>query len=382
MFAQVVRFCIPVAVAASCVPAVADDALHRVTFVDDEKQTRTVDGRILVTAQDGGILLEGRDGILWNVTPQQLKHNAKTGTTFTPFTQDELAKRLKAEFGAGFEVYRTRRYVICSNAGRHYSRWVGALFERLMTAFYKHWKSPQLKLREAEFPLIAVVFADRKQFAPYAAKDAGVTSTSTAGYYSARSNRVVLFDLTAGPRTRPARSVREVTRRVGRSPFTLSTVVHEATHQIAFNSGLHTRYADNPLWLTEGMAMYFESPDVHSAKGWNTVGKVNPFRIREFRKFLAGRRKAGSLKTLISSDGRLTDAKTAGDAYAEAWALTYFLIKTRRKDYQKYLAAIAAKPVLIFGGPDQRLKEFREAFGEPAELDRAFVQFFQKRRRR
>ena len=50
---------------------------------------------------------------------------------------------------------------------------------------------------------------------------------------------------------------------------TVSTIVHEATHQIAFNCGLHTRLSDCPRWFSEGIAMYFETPDLRSAKGWN-----------------------------------------------------------------------------------------------------------------
>ena len=46
---------------------VADDELHRITFVGEDKQVRTVQGKILVEAADGGILVLGRDGRLWNV---------------------------------------------------------------------------------------------------------------------------------------------------------------------------------------------------------------------------------------------------------------------------------------------------------------------------
>ena len=44
----------------------------------------------------------------------------------------------------------------------------------------------------------------------------------------------------------------------------MATIVHEATHQIAFNCGMQQRYADIPLWLCEGMAVYFEAPDLAS----------------------------------------------------------------------------------------------------------------------
>src|SRR5213076_2929676 len=99
--------------------------------------------------------------------------------------------------------------------------------------------------------------------------------------YSIQSNRIVLYDLTAGPDSRPAKTLDDITRKIGQSPFNVATVVHEATHQIAFNSGLHTRQADNPLWLTEGMAMYFETPDLSSKSGWKTVGVLNDLRLRK-----------------------------------------------------------------------------------------------------
>jgi len=358
------------------------DALYRVTFTDANKQQRMVNGRILIEARDGGILLEGRDGVLWNVTPQQLKHRDKLDGKFQPFTAKELAGRLKQEFGDGFSVTTTRHYVLCSNAGRFYTQWCGALFERLSAAFYRQWRSPRLRLQRPAGPLVAVIFADRKQYARYAARDAGAAVAKTPGYFSARTNRVVLYDLTAGRNTKPARSIAAVRRKVRRSPFNVATVVHEATHQISFNSGLQTRYADNPLWASEGLAMYFETPDLRSPKGWRTVGKVNPFRIRRFRNYVQNRRKAESLTTLLADGKRFADSKTAADAYAEAWALTYFLIKTRRKDYEQYLARLSEKRPLIFGSGKDRVSEFRQVFGDPVKLEREFLKYFANRRLR
>ena len=52
------------------------------------------------------------------------------------------------------------------------------------------------------------------------------------------------------------------------------------------------------------------------------------------------------------------------DAYAEAWALSHFLIRTKKEAYAKYLATLAAKPRLIWNTPEERLQEFRAAFGD------------------
>ena len=66
---------------------------------------------------------------------------------------------------------------------------------------------------------------------------------------------------------------------------TVATIVHEATHQIAFICGLHRRYADIPLWVSEGVAVYFETPDLGSSKGWSTIGAVNRARLLTFRAY-------------------------------------------------------------------------------------------------
>jgi hypothetical protein len=168
---------------------------------------------------------------------------------------------------------------------------------------------------------------------------------------------MVMYDLTAGAQG-------DIAGILAAAPFNIATVIHEATHQIAFNSGMHTRYADNPLWLVEGMAMYFETPDLTSKSGWKTAGAVNDLRLGQFEEFAAGRRKPDSLATLVSSDGRFTDADQMADAYAEAWALSHFLIRAKKEAYVKYLTTLAAKPRLVWNTPEERLKEFRAAFGD------------------
>lgn len=360
----------------------AGEPLHRVAFVGADKKSHNIEGKLVVEAQDGGIVLQTRDGVLWTITPKQLKQRRKTAEAFKPHTADELAKRLKAEFGAGFDIKKTRRYVICSDAGRHYTNWCAILLERVSSAFLKQWDAKALPVKEPAHPLIAIIFNDRKRFAAYATKDAGPQMASSVGYYSIRTNRIVLLDLTSGRNARPARSRSEVIRKVARSPFNVATIAHEATHQIAFNTGLHTRYADNPLWLTEGMAMYFESPQAGSTSGWKSVGKVNPFRLRPFRKFAEKARPANSLKTLVSSDKRFTAEKTAPSAYAEAWALTFFLIRKRREDYEKYLKVVSKKSPLIFDTPAERWKDFQTAFGDPAKLEREFLEYLSNPRLR
>ncbi len=349
--------------------------LQRVTFNDSKSVTRTIESRVLLEAQDGGLLLEGRDGRLWNVTPKQLQNRDETGDSFQPLSAEQLGEQLSrevAEFGikTSTQVVVTKHFVVCSTAGRVYAEWCGSLFERLHDAFHAYWTEAGLELRESEFPLPAVVLKDRTEFAEFATKHDRPDAAQAPGYFSEPTNRIILFDLTAGPNSTPAKTAGDIRRKLEASSFNVATMVHEVTHQLAFNSGLHTRYADNPRWLTEGMAMFFEVPDLDSRTGWKTIGRVNAPRLKDFRETLRTPREMLPLADLIQSDASFLKAEQARAAYSESWALTFFLLKTRRDDAVTYLKSVQRKPRLIADSPDDRLREFQSTFGELDTLER------------
>ena len=189
--------------------------LHRVTFTDDKSKTRTVEASVLLTAQDGGLLLEGRDGRLWTISPKQLENDEETTEPFIPLTADEIGKQLQQElidFGvkSPSEVILTKHYVICTTAGRVYGEWVGGLFERLHEAFHSFWKDAGLELHEPEFPLTAFVLKDQAEFVQVATKHDGPDAAVSKGYFSIETNRIVMFDLSENrhPRNRSTKFVR------------------------------------------------------------------------------------------------------------------------------------------------------------------------------
>ena len=113
-------------------------ALEHVTFQRDAKQ-QTASGKTVVRAQDGGILLIGRDGELWSLEPQEIVSERKDDEPFEPLSSDELSAQLLRELPSGFEAYQTKHYLICHNTSRAYATWCGALFERLYAAFSNYW---------------------------------------------------------------------------------------------------------------------------------------------------------------------------------------------------------------------------------------------------
>lgn len=356
-------------------------ALDEVVVQRDAVQ-QTLRGKVLVKAADGGLLLQAPDGRLWRIEPQQIVAQSTDRLPFQPLSADELASRLPGELGAGFEVHRTAHYLIAHNTSREYAAWCGALLERLYQGFTAFWEHKDFPLHAPEFPLVAVVFRDQASYAAHAKAELGRATAAVIGYYSLETNRVTMYDLTGAlAQQRPGArvSVAQINQLLqGDAERTVATVIHEATHQLAYNSGLHTRFADVPMWVSEGLAVYFETPDLRSAKGWRSIGVVNRPRLARFQDYLA-RRPDDSLAALVQDDARLRDTRSGLDAYAEAWALNYFLLRQRPKQYAGYLKLLSAKPPLVWDDPATRLAEFRAAFAaDPAQLDAELLRYLQR----
>jgi len=371
-----VRFTIAAMVALSASAAIALDS---VDFRRDGEEYH-VSGKLVAKADDGKLMLLAPDGVLWPILPDEVIKERHDDARFQPLDSQQLAKRLVVEL-PGFQTYTSPHYLICYNTSKQYATWCAGLFERLHGAFMTYWSRKGIDLHEPEFPLVAIIFSDREAYLKYAEQELGEAAGSVIGYYSLRTNRVAMYDLTGVDSLRKAAGRRGSTGDINRmlaqpeAETMVATVVHEATHQIAFNSGLQTRFVDIPLWVSEGIAVYFETPDLQSSKGWRTVGAVNRSRLDIFRSNLL-RRPPSALKAITADDKQFRDPRIALSAYAEAWALNYYLLKHRPKEYVAYLKMLSAKKPLATDTPATRLKEFEAAFGE--NLDRDFLRQLQK----
>jgi len=308
-----------------------------------------VDGEVLVEAVDGGVLVRGDDGRIWTIQPEQMTRH-EPGTVPPPIGQQEMERRLLAELPAGFESYRTANYVIVHQGNVQYARDVGTLLESLYRAFFTYWKNQRVSLDEPEYPLVAVVLRDRNAFLGHAGKEIGETAESVIGYYHLESNQVTTY-------------------RVANLERNIATIIHEATHQLAYNCGLQTRFADNPMWVSEGLAMFFESPDFSNPRGWRGVGRVNVVNLRRWQRYQS-KRGDDSLVTLFSDDSRFRTAATAEEAYGESWAMTYFAIRTLKKEYIEYLQQLSKSEPLKDRTGRERIEMIESAFDMSiAELD-------------
>jgi hypothetical protein len=362
------------------VAAAACSSLEAMDHVTLRRNAETlyVDGRIVLTAQDGGLLFLARDGVLWRILPTELVKRTTDDAPFRAYPAEQMTKNILANLPKGFTAYPTAHYMIVYDTSRAYAQWCGALFERLYSAFRNAWSRQGFEMAEPEFRLVAIIFSDKASYIKYSQKDLGDAADSIIGYYNMESNWMVMYDLASVAVSRPGRSVgvshlKEFLASPN-APGAVSTIVHEATHQIAFNSGLHQRLSDCPKWFSEGIAMYCETPDLGRTKGWAGIGVVNPTRLAQFQQYLQ-QRPANSLRTLISSDDRLVDVKQAVDAYAESWALTYYLLHKHPKPYIAYLKILSRKQPLVYDEKATRLAEFEKQFGPLDKLDEDFLNF-------
>ena len=299
--------------------------------------------------------------------PDEIVEHTSDKKPYQALSVAEMTREMKGQLPKGFEVYETTHYLIFHSTSRAYAHWCGTLLERLYTAFHTFWTRKGFDLAEPDSRLVAVIFADEASYLQYLHGELGGDGQ---------------YDRLLQPAHQPrdhVRSDRHPKRRPGQPPGqqpqinqvlsapdavrNVATIVHEATHQIAFNCGLHTRLSDCPKWFCEGIAVFCETPDLRSAKGWSGLGGVNPMRLPQFRQYLR-RRPGDSLRTLISTDERFDDVKQGLDAYAEAWALTYFLIRQHPKQYVEYLRMLSAKKPMVTDTPQARIEQFQGHFGD------------------
>ena len=317
--------------------------------------------------------------MFWRILPEELVAHTHNDAPFHAYSAQEIAARLLPQLPKGFEVNATTHYLIVHDTSRAYAQWCGALFERLYMAFRNYWTKRGFELTEPQFPLVAVVFADRATYLKHSRGELGDAGESILAYFSLDTNRMTMYDLTGtervgrGSRGGTSAQINQILARP-EAQLAVATIVHEATHQIAFNSGLHARLSDCPMWFSEGIAVYFETPDLHSAKGWSGIGAINRPRLTQFQQCLRSRPR-DSLTTLIGENKRFRDPNQALDAYAEAWALTYFLMKQRPKQYIDYLKLLSAKKPLIEDSPETHIRQFEQCFGSLKQLDSEFLRY-------
>jgi hypothetical protein len=306
---------------------------------------------------DRSMCLLSRDGRIYEFAIDEARDSRKTSATFRGYSASEMRDRLGRELGRSFEVTHTGHYLVAHPKGKN-KDWAPR-FEEMYKQFTHYFTIRGFSPKEPEFPLVAIVWPTRADFERYAAAEGSNMSAGLLGYYSSKSNRVTLYDQRDSG---------------GAASDTIDTIVHEAAHQTAYNTGIHRRFADTPRWVVEGLGTMFESRGVWNSRSYpHRKDRINAGRFRDFQAMSAGR-PAGLLAEIVGSD-RLFDAD-AGRAYAEAWALSFFLSEKMPRQYCDYLELTASRPVFQKYPSAERLRDFQKVFGRDLKLvESQFLRF-------
>ncbi len=311
---------------------------------------RLLEGQPLVWNSQQMMLL-GRDGALHEFDPADAKDARKLGGGFVGYSSEEMVARLRAEFDRNFDVTPTAHFVVVHPRGPWRS-WPERL-EMLYGSFTHYMSVRGFQVRSPVTPLVAVVYRNQDAYFDHAAASGAQLHANTLGHYDPASNRAFLFDVgEAGGGAGWAANA--------------ETVIHEATHQTAYNVGVHRRLTEQPRWTVEGLAMMFEARGVWNASAVRQPAeRINRGRLEYFRQ-TADERQADWLARLVASD--VPFATDALSAYAEAWTLTFYLCETRPQAYSGYLARVAAREAFTKYSPVERMQDFMAAFGDDVEL--------------
>jgi hypothetical protein len=246
----------------------------------------------------------------------------------------------------------------------------------LLELAYRHFellfKSHDFELRTPENKLRWIAFGDTASFNLYAIETEGQDLSWLTGYYSGGTNAVAIVT--------PERiSKWQIKAQASQPPNVIACppdaetglvkLVHEAGHQLSFNTGLLKRRVMYPMWATEGLAMFFERSLV--SEYFNSCRYTNLRAQRLARLYRRGQ--LIGLNKLISMSRADEDAN-AIDVYAQAWGLFQFLCEKRRDSLRQYLSNLyELKPGWR---SEQTLRiEFVRAFGPIEQIDPQWTQF-------
>ena len=225
--------------------------------------------------------------------------------------------------------------------------------DNLARQYLAHYQEQGFDVKRPERRLTLVVFLDERPYLEFARRFASGVSVYTWGFYSKTENWLVLFDF---------RNVPQVEKGAGHKNVT--TLAHEGTHQLTFNTGLLNRRGDAPRAVVEGIAGYGET---RSLRGPAAPGQINGTRLDDLAHL---QRRA---KWIRAIDLLTDDAASFGTtldqsllAYAEGWLLVYYLMKTpvRLPQFQAYL-----KTILKRTDKNHRYDDAEKHFGDIERLD-------------
>ena len=248
-----------------------------------------------------------------------------TDRPFEAITQDDLEKRLAAEFPT-FKIGRTKHFISAYDTSEEFALATSRILETMLQGVKGYAEVQKIPVRAPEVPLVVVMFKTEAEFQKHRRMPDGVIA-----YYHTLSNRIFLYEQSKLAKVRPDLAIQQ----------SISTIAHEGAHQILHNIGIQQRLSAWPMWLSEGLAEYFAPTSTGEKMKWKGAGQVNDLRMFELEQYIKS-------KGVEPADGLMIEhtalaARLSSTGYASAWALTHYLAKNRRTEFNAHLREVSKR---------------------------------------
>ncbi len=340
-----------------------------ITVLDDAQQQVTVDARWAGEGK-GAVALERRDG-RWELVPKARVVGRVPHDVPPPLTLDETAERVRAEFDparlvsvieAPYVLFLITENPVANDKKRvrfweKKLREAGGFLKGTQKSFQEFARAAEVETTESKFPFVVLIFENDPEFDRFfqeRTQGKGLSAEKINSYYDLLTNRLVL-------RLRECR--------------TYDTPLHEAIHQLAHNRGVLTRLAPVPAWFNEGLATGFE--------GDGKRVKSGPKAFNQNYAQIALNARETTWTDIVREDKAFQGDVLAGEAYAQAWGLHWWLLTHYREQYHALLRHYSALEPLAETSAEERLADFERIVGKsPQALELDFEKDAAKRIRR
>jgi len=328
--------------------------------------------------------------------------------------EDQRIEKLKQKF-EGMDVHTTRRFIILYNTDGRWARTRAGLLEKAHDVYFSTFRRVDFRPLPLKRRLVCILFNSHEDYLAYALRVDNARMGWSAGYYSSRTNRIVYFDDRDSPIFKEVvekkeqletqadqlrqqmraernhaivmqlrqqlehvnkqltwyRNRHEALAKLGNA----SKTVHEAVHQLAFNSDLQVRGNRYPFWLSEGLATNFETDNPAKA-----FGPLHPNDGR--RAAIQDHLNKGGKLVPLDELVKLTALPAADQErlmliYNQAWAFFGYAFRYHRDELRQFFDTIKANPEGDRTA-EQLHADFVKAFGETKPLERRFERWIRR----
>jgi hypothetical protein len=281
-------------------------------------QGRSVVGLAIIREPNRCIML-GTDGSLLDFDPSQNENRIENLTgDFRPMDMATLRHRLQQEFGSEFEVKAAGRFLVVQPRGTQ-EKWAEQ-FDQLHRTFTQYFSVRGVRVLEGNFPQVAIVYPDQATFIARVRPIRPIVNPDLLGLYDQASNRVYMY------------------AQAGNNREFAATIRHEAAHQSAFNSGIHSRVAPTPHWLVEGIGSLFQATAMAAGnRRSTTMDRCDAELLAGFRETYHNQdaQLLADLQSLIEEDLLFKEREATRRAYLASWALTFYLAERRPQQFSQ-----------------------------------------------